>query len=168
MDLDEFDEFEMDDMSGSGLVPPRPDKPQRPRSQMFDGDDPLHIDEDDDLGFLSEAPSVNDQFPGMTSDVMSASNFDQFQPPPGMGNQPLFVGDGQGGGGGIVFGGSTWPSRIATCICILVFVIILLMLFIIMVLCVVILLECYNISDDLNNLQFNIKVPTKDLHGHQE
>jgi len=165
------DEFEMDDLS---RLPPRPSRPVRPRSQMFE--EPLHIQHDmpndmgdpmGDMGFGIPNADTIPHFGPPDAGLVSPADLGRGGPmAPGM-MGPGMMGPSMGGG---YFGGSpggyampAYPvsdtGPLQKCLIGFSIVVVLLMLIALLGLAIWILVKTYDISDDLNNLRFRIRVP---------
>lgn len=165
------DEFEMDDLS---RLPPKPSKPMRPRSQMFE--EPLHIQNDgmdgmDEMDQFGGQGGMDSGIPGFgPPDPMGDMNRPMGGPPMmpmggmGMGapmgqqQQPMYMG--QQGYAVPSYGGLGEGGPVQKCITCLVVFLILILLIVIIILCIIIIIEVKNTQDDIQNLKLKIKVPT--------
>jgi len=100
------DEFEMDDLS---RLPPKPSKPVRPRSQMFE--EPLHISQ---TGADAGMPGMDDQMFG----IPNSDSLPHFGPPDmGMGMSASdFQNPGMMGGDGWWHAYGWWKLHATCCI----------------------------------------------------
>ena len=134
MDLDEFDEFEMEDMSRF---------PQRMGSSSFPSN-PLHIDDD---------PFSSQSFGNVNVPDFDSIMGSQLAPPQGA---PVLNQFGGGDDNAMLSPADNKKTIILTCC---LFCVVLLLVILIIGLCIAILIKAININYDVNNLKFKVDVP---------